>query len=131
MHFSLVLELFASSSALQHYDSLPSVASMPRFPPSCSVGIRCSMDRIPRFFVLVMCLFILLNLSLMPAIISLVILGFGLVFILLTLLTYFSVWQSSQIDGGLNSSIYHTVDATHVCDDEIDLTKTDELSTLV
>jgi len=77
-----------------------------------------------------MCLFILLNLSLIPAIISLIILGFGLIFILLTLFTYFSIWQNHQI-GGLNSSIYHTVNATHICDDEIDLTKTDELSTLV
>ncbi len=77
-----------------------------------------------------MCLFILLNLSLMPAIISLIILGFSLIFILLTLLTYFSIWQTNQL-GGLNSSIYHTVDATHICEDEIDLTKTDELSTLV
>jgi hypothetical protein len=68
--------------------------------------------------------------SLMPAIISLIVLGFGLVFIFLTLLTYFSIWQNNQL-GGLNSSIYHTIDATHICDDEIDLTKTDELSTLV
>lgn len=69
--------------------------------------------------------------SLMPAIISLLILGFGLIFILLTLLTYFFIWQNNQI-GGLNSSIYHTIDATHVYhDDDIDITKTDELSTLV
>jgi hypothetical protein len=67
----------------------------------------------------------------MPAIISLIILGFGLIFILLTLLTYCSIWQTHQL-GGLNSSVYHTVDATHICgDEEIDLTKTDELSTLV
>jgi hypothetical protein len=78
-----------------------------------------------------MCLFILL---LMPAIISLIALGFGLIFILMTLLTYFSVWQNNSFDGklgGINSSIYHTVDGTYLCDDQIDLTKTDELSTLV
>ncbi|UJR15130.1 hypothetical protein I4U23_002095 [Adineta vaga] len=85
-------------------------------------------------FILVMCIFILLNMSLIPAIVSLGILGCGLIFILLTLLTYVSLWQNLHIDGklgGMNASIYHTVDATHVCDDEIDLAKTDELSTLV
>lgn len=67
----------------------------------------------------------------MPAIIALLILGCGLIFILLTLITYFFLWQNNQI-GGLNSSIYHTIDGTHLChDDDIDLTKTDELSTLV
>ena len=66
----------------------------------------------------------------MPAIISLIVLGIGLVFILLTLLTYFSIWQTNQI-GGLNSSLFHTIHATHLYDEEIDLTKTDELSTLV
>ncbi|CAF3396290.1 unnamed protein product [Rotaria socialis] len=85
-------------------------------------------------FILVMCFFILLNLSLIPAIVSLVVLGFGLIFILMTLLTYFVTWQNDRIDGklgGMNSSIYHTIDATHLCDDDIDLVKTDELSTLV
>ena len=72
--------------------------------------------------------------SLMPAIISLIGLGFGLIFILMTLLTYFSIWQNHNMDGklgGMNSSIYHTVDATYLCDDHIDFVKTDELSTLV
>ena len=72
--------------------------------------------------------------SLMPAIISLIVLGFGLVFILMTLLTYFSTWQSNNFGGklgGINSSIYHTADATHICDEEVDIAKTDELSTLV
>ncbi len=81
-----------------------------------------------------MCVFILLNMSMIPAIISLGVLGFGLVFILITLLTYFALWQDNNLNGkigGINSSIYHTVDATHICDDEIDLAKTDELSTLV
>lgn len=73
-----------------------------------------------------MCFFILLNLSLLPAIISLVILGAGLIFILLTLLTYFSIWQNNP-----SMSIYHTVDAMHFYDDDFDLTKADELSTLV
>ncbi|CAF0969862.1 unnamed protein product [Adineta steineri] len=85
-------------------------------------------------FILVMCIFILLNMSLIPAIISLSVLGFGLIFILLTLLTYVSLWQNTTFDGklgGINGSIYHTVDATHLCDDDIDLAKTDELSTLV
>ncbi|CAF1667784.1 unnamed protein product, partial [Adineta ricciae] len=85
-------------------------------------------------FILVMCIFILLNMSLIPAIISLSVLGFGLLFILMTLLTYVSLWQNIHLNGkygGMNASVYHTVDATHVCDDEIDLAKTDELSTLV
>ena len=72
--------------------------------------------------------------SLIPAIISLSVLGFGLIFILMTLLTYVSLWQNINFDGklgGMNSSIYHTVDATHLCDDDLDLAKTDELSTLV
>jgi hypothetical protein len=70
--------------------------------------------------------------SLIPAIISLIILGFGLIFILITLLTYLLTWQNNMyLLGGINSSIYHTFDATHLCDDEIDLAKTDELSTLV
>ena len=99
--------------------------------PALMLGkFKSLISRFLFILILVMCLFILLNLSLMPAIISLIILGFGLVFILLTLLTYFSVWQGNQL-GGLNASIYHTVDATHVYDEEIDLTKTDELSTLV
>ncbi|CAF0997655.1 unnamed protein product [Rotaria sordida] len=85
-------------------------------------------------FILVMCLFILLNMSLIPAVTSLIVLGFGLIFILMTLLTYFSTWQNNTFDGklgGMNSSIYHTIDATHSCDDDIDIAKTDELSTLV
>jgi hypothetical protein len=75
--------------------------------------------------------------SLIPAIISLIILGFGLIFILLTLLTYFSTWQNNNsltTNGKLtdiNSSIYQTVGASHLCDDDIDLAKADELSTLV
>jgi hypothetical protein len=47
----------------------------------------------------------------------------------MTLLTYFS-----RMDGnfhGNNSSIYHTDGATHLSEDDIDLAKADELSTLV
>ena len=78
-----------------------------------------------------MCLFILLNMSLIPAIISLAILGFGLIFILITLLTYFSTGQNQNISivngksTELNPTIYHPND------DDIDLAKADELSTLV
>lgn len=68
--------------------------------------------------------------SLISAIISLIVLGLGLIFILMTLLTYFSTWQYGKV-GGMNSSIYHTIDATHICDDDIDIAKNDELSTLV
>ncbi|CAF1196685.1 unnamed protein product [Rotaria sp. Silwood1] len=85
-------------------------------------------------FILVMCLFILLNMSLIPAITSLIVLGFGLIFILMTLLTYFLTWQNNKFNGklgGINSSIYHTIDGTHICDGDIDIAKTDELSTLV
>ncbi len=84
-----------------------------------------------------MCLFILLYMSLIPAIISLVVLGLGLIFILITLLTYFSTLQNNNFSTtnrqltGLNSSIYHTVGATFLGDDDIDLAKADELSTLV
>jgi Tfp pilus assembly protein PilV len=75
--------------------------------------------------------------SLIPAIISLVVLGVGLIFILLTLLTYFSTWQNNQLSTtnekltGLNSSVYHTIGANILNDDDIDLAKADELSTLV
>jgi len=76
--------------------------------------------------------------SLIPAIISLVVLGLGLIFILITLLSYFSTWQNKNFSTtnekltGLNSSsIYHTVGATLLGDDDIDLTKANELSTLV
>jgi hypothetical protein len=75
--------------------------------------------------------------SLIPAIISLVVLGLGLIFILITLLTYFSTLQNNNFSTtnrqltGLNSSIYHTVGATFLGDDDIDLAKADELSTLV
>ena len=95
--------------------------------------MRCPLPLV----VLVMCLFIVLNLSLLPAIVSLLVLGCSLIFILLTLITYFFTWktnQSSFSNGKLdviNSSIYRTVDATHFCDDDLDLAKIDELSTLV
>jgi len=75
--------------------------------------------------------------SLIPAIISLVVLGLGLIFILITLLTYFSTLQNNNFSTtnrqltGLNSSVYHTVGATFLGDDDIDLAKADELSTLV
>jgi len=85
-----------------------------------------------------MCLFILLYMSLIPAIISLVVLGLGLIFILITLLTYFSTWQNNNLPTtngkltGLNSSVYHTAGANFLGDDDdIDLAKADELSTLV
>ncbi len=84
-----------------------------------------------------MCLFILLNLSLIPAIVSLVVLGLGLIFILITLLTYFSTWQKHHLPvndekfAGLNASIYHSIGANLLADDDIDLSKADELSTLV
>jgi multisubunit Na+/H+ antiporter MnhC subunit len=81
---------------------------------------------------LVMCLFILLNMSMVPAIVALSILGFGLLLILLTLLTYFFTWSTKNGElTGLDSSIYHTVDATHLCDADIDVAQADELSTLV
>ncbi len=84
-----------------------------------------------------MCLFILLTMSLIPAIISLIVLGLGLIFILITLLTYFSTWQNKNLPTinekliGLNSSIYNTAGANLLGDDDIDLAKADELSTLV
>lgn len=86
-----------------------------------------------------MCLFILLNMSIIPAIISLIVLGIGLVFILMTLLTYFSTWKNQNLPitnekliGGINSAVYQTVGTTNLFnDDEIDLVKVDELSTLV
>ena len=84
-----------------------------------------------------MCLFILLNMSLVPAIVSLVVLGLGLIFILTTLLTYFATWQRSTSNSARgksstsHASMYHPVDVIHLCEDEIDLAKADELSTLV
>lgn len=84
-----------------------------------------------------MCLFILLNMSLIPAIISLVVLGLGLIFILMTLLTYFSTWQNNNLStsneklAGQNPTMYHTIGVNLLGDDDIDLTKVDELSTLV
>lgn len=78
--------------------------------------------------------------SLIPAIISLIVLGFGLIFILLTLLTYFSTWQNNNFSTtngnfiGINSSVYQTVGTNLLNDDDdddIDLPKADELSTLV
>jgi len=73
-----------------------------------------------------MCLFILLNMSLIPAIISLIILGCGLIFILFTLLTYFSTTNQR-----LNSNMYQSVTTKLQTDDDIDILKADELSTLV
>lgn len=87
--------------------------------------------------VAVMCLFILLNMSLIPAVVSLVILGLGLIFILLTLLAYFSTMKKSNFAGvhgkldGLTASLYRTADLTPPADDDIDVSKVDELSTLV
>ncbi|CAF0908569.1 unnamed protein product [Adineta steineri] len=83
--------------------------------------------------ILVMCLFILLNMSLIPAIISLIILGLGLIFILITLLTYFSTMKNNNFSSinGMNSSMYHTIASNPLNDDDIDLAKADELSTLV
>jgi hypothetical protein len=86
-----------------------------------------------------MCLFILLNMTVIPAIISLIVLGLGLIAILITLLTYFSTWQNnpnkiSTTNGkitGTNSSAYHSAGAAHLSDDVIDLTNADEFSTLV
>ncbi|CAF3659427.1 unnamed protein product [Rotaria sp. Silwood1] len=87
--------------------------------------------------ILVMCLFILLNMSLIPAIISLIILGLGLIFILLALLTYFSTWQNNHFSikneklSNINSSIYRTIGMTQLNQDDIKLAKADEISTLV
>ena len=84
-----------------------------------------------------MCLFILLNMSLIPATISLMVLGLGLIFILLTLLAYFSTLQensSSIIDENstdTDPSTYPNVSATDSNEDDIDFTKANELSTLV
>ena len=74
--------------------------------------------------------------SLIPAIISLIVLGIGLIFILFTLLTYFSSWQNNNITTinekltGINS-VYHSVGGTHLGEDIIDLANADEFSTLV
>lgn len=84
-----------------------------------------------------MCLFILLNMTLIPAIISLVILGLGLIFILLTLLTYFATWQTTNFSTthdkltGINSTVYHSIGMNDIGVNDIDLAKADELSTLV
>ncbi|CAF4585838.1 unnamed protein product [Rotaria sp. Silwood2] len=100
------------------------------------IAICCFYASIPAL-ILVMCLFILLNMTLIPAIISLLVLGLGLIFILLALLTYFSTWQHNNFSttneklAGINSSIYRTVDMNHLGEDDIDLTKADEISTLV
>ena len=79
--------------------------------------------------------------SLIPAIISLVVLGLGLIFILITLLTYFSTWKKTNfsiqneklID--ISSPIYHShqqpINVNHLNEDDNDLTNADELSTLV
>ncbi|UJR31555.1 hypothetical protein I4U23_019042 [Adineta vaga] len=87
--------------------------------------------------ILVMCFFILLNMSLIPAIVSLVILGFGLIFILCTLLTYFSTIKTNNFTAVndkvdlMNSSSYQVTTSNHLNEYDIDLAKTDELSTLV
>ncbi|CAF0997600.1 unnamed protein product [Rotaria sordida] len=101
------------------------------------IAICCFYASIPAL-ILVMCLFILLNMTLIPAIISLLVLGLGLIFILLALLTYFSAWQNNNFSttndklAGINSSIYRTVGMTHLGGEEdIDLAKADEISTLV
>jgi len=76
--------------------------------------------------------------SLIPAIISLIVLGFGLIFILATLLTYFSSFgQNPNIpltngkSTDRNPTLYHPVGGNLSGDDDIDLAKADELSTLV
>lgn len=87
------------------------------------------------FVILVMCLFILLNMSFIPAIISLVVLGIGLVFILLTLLTYFTSWPNPSIRSNhekspdINATIYQPVNMFN--EENVDPAKSDELSTLV
>lgn len=75
--------------------------------------------------------------SLIPAIISLVVLGIGLIFILITLLTYFSSWPKPSIPSGnekpsdCNASIYQPVHTDIPNDENADTVKADELSTLV
>ncbi|CAF1043831.1 unnamed protein product [Adineta ricciae] len=87
--------------------------------------------------ILVMSFFILLNMSLIPAIVSLIILGFGLIFILFTLLAYFLTIKTnnhSTLNGKfdtMSSSLHQTTTSNHLNEDDIDLTKADELSTLV
>ena len=84
-----------------------------------------------------MCLFILLNMSLIPAIISLVVLGIGLIFILITLLTYFTSWPKPSIPSGnekptdFNASIYQPVNTNIPNEENADIVKANELSTLV
>ncbi|CAF1249434.1 unnamed protein product [Didymodactylos carnosus] len=69
------------------------------------------------------------SMSLIPAIVSLTILGLGLVFILITLIAHLSKWQPRPImSTKIGVSPYRT-DPQFV-DDELD-TKADELSTLV
>jgi uncharacterized membrane protein len=86
---------------------------------------------------LVMCLFILMHVSIIPAIISLIVLGSGLVFILLTLITYFFTWQQASRTHNNGKSSYfdsihaHLIGISSVYDDDIDLTKAEERSTLV
>ncbi|CAF3757151.1 unnamed protein product [Rotaria socialis] len=100
------------------------------------IAICCFYASIPAL-ILVMCLFILLNMTLIPAIISLAILGLGLTFILITLLTYFAAWQNNNFSttndklAGINSIIYRNIGVNHIGEDDIDLAKADELSTLV
>jgi hypothetical protein len=78
-------------------------------------------------FILVMCLFILLNLSLLPALFALLVLAFGLFFILMTLLTYFFTWRSQTMTFAMEklpALVYQNTEGTHLCE-------IDEFSTLV
>ncbi|CAF0754362.1 unnamed protein product [Didymodactylos carnosus] len=79
--------------------------------------------------ILVMCLYILLSMSLIPAIISLTILGLGLILILITLISHLSRWQTrSVINTKIGVTPYKT--DSQSADGEL-YAKTDELSTLV
>lgn len=84
-----------------------------------------------------MCLFILLTMSLIPAIISLIVLGLGLIFILFTLLTYFTSWPNPSIrsnhekSSDINAGIYQPVNINISNEENMNLAKSDELSTLV
>ncbi|CAF4900148.1 unnamed protein product, partial [Rotaria magnacalcarata] len=65
--------------------------------------------------------------TLIPAIISLAILGLGLTFILITLLTYFAAWQNNNFSttndklAGINSIIYRNIGLKYIGEDDIDL----------
>jgi hypothetical protein len=74
-----------------------------------------------------MCLFILLHMSFVPALISLIVLGGSLCYTLLILLSYFLTWKRH-----VSSMDRRSLDAAQLIVDESDSRiKDDEFSTLV